>query len=677
MALSEDSRQKRNKPCENCRAHRRKCVIVQGNQCERCLKSNLFCVFKFNAKPTILRKPVPTSKKNRLVQQVKRLEDELVQLENQLRDLHFDLELEPGQESDYEEGSTNSRRLVPANSSENWQLTVTYGPKGTSLQTTIRDIKDVGSFMAETYRFFSPSYNPFRTPNYYADRSQENIPITIPILQIECVLYSFMQQKTKLSLTTIPSACDDFTRNQLKQQLVWCYFECPGLLNPIFPRAHYMPMFLDHLDSMLTNALVSFSAFNLCQHLHHLQIPFPLTKESLADSFRFKAKEQLEEILFEHDSDLFTAATLFFLSQSALIALENTEARIYMNMAWRMILQLKPRYAHALGGDHDRLQTVARIEAECWRRLLYSIRYLELSLYAVYDGLDDFASILFDTGVGYPTALWIERGTVQENAVEALHEFVRMQDCKFCPEDDNIKLKLSIGRLGVLSVYDLQRLETQLYDFWKGLPPHFRLSDSPLELLSVDRIRQCPNLYAIHLSQIYYVQWLSLEIRVMQAPKSTTLDGVNLERYDGERSLLLVSICTDALSKIFTYLYSKLPCIVELHWLLVAADAMNLLKQCANPEIRARAIQGLHATMAIIRNRTQRFGDHPNRISKDMFSHLNSTEASSVSSGSVTESEIETLPDEPYSPSPKEGIAHYFDVVDKVVDTYLIKEQSP
>lgn len=662
---------------ENCRAHRRKCVIVEGNQCDRCIKTKTFCVFKFNVKPTILRKPVPTSKKNRLIQQVKKLEQQLADLEDQLKNLHIEMKLEPSVCSDLDDESVGTdESLVTTDTQHDWQLTVTYGPEGTSLQTSIKNLTDIHSFMAETYRYFHTSSTPFRTPNYHADRSSQTLAITNPMLQIEYVLHGFIQNKKKSATLAVPPACDDFTRIQIKRQVIQSYFDCLGVLSPVFPRPYYLPYFENNLDAMLTNAMASFTAYTQCRHV--LPISYPMTREAIAESFRNEAKEQLEDVLFEQEPSIFTAATLLFLSQSALIVLDNTEARLYMNLAWRMVVGLKSKYEDKLIGNTGQFQTAENIEAESWRRLFYSIRYLELSLYAIYDGLDDFTSILFDTGIGYPVVLQIEQEDKLRHAVEAFREIVRMHDCQLSQKDDQIKYKLFTGRLEELTLHDLQRLEIQLCDFWKGLPQSFRLSDSPFDYLQIERIHQCSNPYAIYLNQMYYVQWLSLETRLMQSPSFTDLDGASMDRYDGERALLLVSICTDAISKIFHVLYCKLPCNVELHWMLVAADAMGMLKRSANPQIRARATASLKATLGVIKHRTQKHSPegHDNyRLLKSMLPSIAPGEGSSTSSGSLTGSEPESYPDMSYQMDDNEKPTDYFDVVDKVIDTYLTKDE--
>ncbi|CAO3648612.1 unnamed protein product [Mucor hiemalis] len=94
MSCSDDGKQKRNKPCENCRTHRRKCKVSQGSQCERCVKMNLTCVFKFSVKPTVLKKAVPNSKKSRMLEQVRILEQEMAAMEQQLRQLNVEVHLD-------------------------------------------------------------------------------------------------------------------------------------------------------------------------------------------------------------------------------------------------------------------------------------------------------------------------------------------------------------------------------------------------------------------------------------------------------------------------------------------------------------------------------------------------------------------------------------------------------
>ncbi|KAG1471364.1 hypothetical protein G6F56_002167 [Rhizopus delemar] len=602
---------------------------------------------------------------------MKGMENQLAIMEEQLRFYNVQYQLRPTHEEQENVVShpnaftmhpnalnfTNTMKSTDNNpeKANNWQLTVSGGSEGISLQTSIKSLADVSAFLTNTFQYFN-SYPLPRTPNYHIDRSLQVLTVTNRMLSVESLLYSFFQSKKKMAedslvLNSIPFY-DHFTRMVVKGKIIDSYYTCMGMLNPLFPKTHFYPIFRANQHAMLTSAMVAFVTYTQCRHVP--VIPAPMTRELLGESFRKEAKDLLEDVLFEQEPNIYIAATLMFLSQCALMTLNNSEARLYMNMAWRMILELKPRHVHVLAEiTPDTPFSVERVEAETWRRLFYVIRYLELSLYVLYDGLYDYSSILFDSGIGYPTVLSIEK-TAQDtiDSVEAFREVVRVNDCQLTRKDDEIRYRLFTGKLDNVSVHELQRLESQLCDFWKSLPPSFQLSDSPFDYLQMDRIQQCDNPYAIYLHQVYYSYWLALETRLMEEPSATDLEGTNMDRYDGDRALLLVSICSDAMSKIFHILFRKLPCNVEMHWMLIAADAMGRLKKSANPGISARASINLQQTLAVLKRRVQKT-DADGNLENDNYSMLKSmlpsvqtpsgSMSTSTSSSSLAGSEQDSL----------------------------------
>ena len=594
------------------------------------------------------------------MQQMKGMEQQLAMMEEQLRLHNLRVQL---QSADSDEDAENDIAIsqshhnidyvgINIDKPSNWQLTVTNSSEGISLQTSIKDLADINSFLTETLHYFDQSYLP-RTPNYHIDRSLQVLTVTNRMLRVESVLYSFFQKKKKMAedalvIVSIPTY-DDINRMFIKRQIIEAYFACMGLLNPVFPKPYYFPLFLANHHVMVTSAMAAFVTYTQCRHVP--AIPYPMTREMVGEVFRKEAKELLQDALFEQEPNIYTAATLMFLSQAALITLNNSEARLYMNMAWRMIVDIKPKYADLLSGlTPNTPVTVEIIEAETWRRLFYVIRYLEMSLYVLYDKLSDYSSILFDTGVGYPIVLQIEMISKEtRDSVEAFYEVVRVNDCQATRKDDEIRYQLYSGNIENLSVDDLQRLESHLCNFWKSLPPKFQLSDSPFDYLQLDRIQQCDNPYAIYLYQIYYSYWLALHTRLMEEPSATDLEGANMDRYDGDRALMLVSICSDAMSKIFHVLFRRLPCNVEMHWMLIAADAMGRLKKSANPQIKARASINLQKTLTVLKLRVQRSNDGANTQSSDNYSVLKHILPSvispdgSTSSGSLAGSESDSL----------------------------------
>ncbi|OAD05424.1 hypothetical protein MUCCIDRAFT_162111 [Mucor lusitanicus CBS 277.49] len=673
---------------------------------------NLACVFKFTAKPTVFKKAVPVSKKNRMLEQVRMMEQEMQAMERQLKLLNVEVHLQPQENiSDISSSSSSSTgssssmssiafddedndnddevsihtattsncectdsshcshihtkrmKFSPATTSSTqtalvkstphqWQLTVSQGPQGMRFQTSIRSISDVAVFLTESLHYFTTA-TPLRTPNYHAgDRTQQQLQVTNKMLQIEKVLHSFFkkkqQQQQQQQKLIAPSHHADggdsvVARTLIKRQLVQSYFACAGLINPIFSKPCFLPLLEAHPNSLAATACCAFVAYSQCKHVTHLD--WPVSRENFAESLRQEAKDMLEDMLFEQEPDILIAGALMLLAQCALITLQNGEGRLYTSLCWRMALQLKDKYVDTLSTlvpDSPHL-TPQQAVAESWRRLFYAARYLELNMYMIYDGLADFSSILFDSGIGLPVVLSNERGEV-EQAIQVFHHVVRLHNCQMSTRNDQLKYQLFSGNLSTISVHDVERLENQLISFWKSLPVEYRLSDSPLEYLQTDRIQQCDNPYAIYLNQLYYAYWLALETRLMRSPSSTDLLGANMERFDGERALLIVSVSCDSISKIFHVLYCRLPCSVELHWLLIASDAMAMLKKAANPHIKARAQKNLKVTLRVMKHRVQQTDTNNDdyNLWKNMLPSSSSPEASmstSTSSSSLAESE--------------------------------------
>ncbi|KAG2237931.1 hypothetical protein INT48_002492 [Thamnidium elegans] len=581
--------------------------------------------------------------------------------------------------------SSSSTALVTSTDKTHWQLTLSQDSKGISFQTSIKNIADVAVFLTESLRYFT--FSPERTPNYHADRSHQSLVVTNKKLKVEYVLHSFFQKKKKeIKLNYAPILCDSATRSYLKIQLIRSYFTCAGLNTPIFCLPYFLPLLESQPNCMTAAAVAAYITYSQCRHV--VQIPYPLTREGLAESFRQEAKDLLEDILFEEEPSVMIAGSLMLLSQCALITLQNIEARLYMNLAWRMVIQLKDKYLPII--KHVTSDTPVTPEiaiAESWRRLFYAVRYLELNLYIIYDELADFSSILFDNGIGYPTVLATEKGIKDVNdAISVFHHVVRLHNCQMSTNSDELKYQLFAGNLDSISIHDIEQLENQLINFWKTLPGQFRLSDSPLEYLQTDRIQQCENPYAIYLNQLYYAYWMALETRLMRSPATTDLLGANMERFDGDRALLIVSVCCDAISKIFHVLFCRLPCTVELHWLLIASDAMAMLKKAANPHIKSRAQKNLRVTLRVLKDRVQ----HVNQDSTHNEDYMlwksmlpagspETSMSTSTSSGSLAESEADSIytDDDGSCNSSIRPPAAYFGELKKALNTYFAGYEQP
>lgn len=556
---------------------------------------NLACVFKFNAKPTTIKKPISISRKNKLLEQVcliqeqlLLLEDEINLLKQQKKDVVVDTTLQ----------NKDSIVTTKNTTSKQWQLTINQNSNGISFETSIKNMSDIASFLYDSIHYFKDT--SLRTPNYYVNRSEQTLVITNKLLQVEAILHSFFKKKQKVEIPLIAYTPSHPERTQFKLQLIQNYFNCAGLINPIFSKPYFLPIFLANPHSMVSTAISAFVAYTHCRHVHY--VPPSMTRELWAESFRQEAKELLQNVLLEQEPNILTAGTLLLLAQCALINLQNIEARLYANIAWRMILLLKDQYIPPLRDiTPDTPVTDAIFIAESFRRMFYIVRYLELNLCMIYDGLVDFSSILRDYSLGSPIVLKNEYEDF--NALDVFRYVCSLHVCQMpC---DELKFQMLAGSLDSISITDIDKLENQLLNYWKSLPVEYRLSDSPLQYLQVDRIQQCSNPYVIYLNQLYYCYWLALETRIMQQPSSADLIGANMDRFDGIRALLIVSICCDAIAKIFQVLYSRLPCTVELHWLLIASDAMTMLKTAKNLHISERAKVSLKITLRVLSKRVQ------------------------------------------------------------------------
>ncbi|KAG1096893.1 hypothetical protein G6F42_018284 [Rhizopus arrhizus] len=79
----------------------------------------------------------------------------------------------------------------------------------------------------------------------------------------------------------------------------------------------------------------------------------------------------------------------------------------------------------------------------------------------------------------------------------------------------------------------------------------------------------------------------------MQKPDETDLTAAAFSRIDGDRALIIASICSDAASKIFKALFAVMPCAIELHWITMCLDILKMLSFSANIPVKQRAAENL------------------------------------------------------------------------------------
>ncbi|KAI7848740.1 hypothetical protein BDC45DRAFT_540780 [Circinella umbellata] len=653
MTLDGNSKQKRNRPCENCRAHRRKCFVSQGMQCERCCRMELPCVFKFTAKPNIVKKFVPMSKRNRMLDQVQLLEEEVAAMEMQLRSLQVQAKLQRQQSPpsmQHNKKNEQGRSEKKRQRRESWQLTLTRDNSknnGIQLQTSIKSVADVAMFLKSTIGYFTPH----RSPNYFVDRTTQFLLVTNKMLHMEqlfrVIFAKKMDQGSLMIQQDFPRLYHHHHSNNymlndttttVKLQFLDTYFSCNGYTLPIFVRPYYHSYLRARPHSMLTSAIAAFVGYAQCQHIHSECQPH---RKEMAEIFRQEARSLIEDAMFDEEPNVELVGALLMLGQTYLILLRNSEGRIYISMAWRIAMQLRDKYLAILhdheqkneniinkeeeqqtimssekiymekGGEkcqyyhqYQKQQEIGPLaEAESWRRMFYMVRYLEINMHIIYDGRDSVSPTLLHDDIGYPTVLPCEEIDPDwKEAVALYRHIVRINDCHISTRVDETGYRLMLGSLDQVPTSDIEYLENQMFGFWRSLPHHYQLSNGPMEYITVEQAQQCRNPNVLYINMLYYSYWLALETRLMQSPSITDLVGASLDRLDGERALVIVSICCDALAKIFQELNYRLPCVLELHWVLIACDAMKELSVSPNNQIRIRAEENMRITLKILKN---------------------------------------------------------------------------
>ncbi|KAI9484841.1 hypothetical protein BDB00DRAFT_853207 [Zychaea mexicana] len=594
-------------------------------QCERCSRMELPCVFKFTVKPNIVKKFVPMSKRNRMLDQVQLLEEEVAAMEMQLRSLNVEAQLRQQQQKQQpddeqyeqhhrdEHGRSDKKRQRR----DSWQLTLAHSTSGLQLQTSIKSVADVATFLKSTIGYFTP----YRSPNYFVNRQQQFLVVTNKMLNMEqlfrVIFAKKMNQGMMLEFPRIyQHSYNDPNDTILSTKLHFLdtYFDCNGYTLPIFVRPYYHPYLRSRPNAMLTSAIAAFAGFNQCQHIHQ---DYQSTRREMAEIFRQEARTLVEDAMFEQEPNMELVGALLLLGQTYLILLRNSEGRIYISMAWRIAMQLRDKYLAVLHDQEQQQQQEQQIasettnesvsgpraEAESWRRMFYMVRYLEINMHIVYDGRDSVSPTLLHDDIGYPTALPCERSDPSLNeAVQLYRHIVRINDCHISTRVDETGYRLMLGSMDQVPSSDIEYLENQMFGFWRSLPDHYHLSHAAMEYIAIERVQQCQNPNVLYLNMLYYSYWLALETRLMQSPARTDLVGATFDRVDGERALVIVSICCDALAKIFQELNYRLPCVMELHWVLIACDAMKELRASPNNQIRIRAEENMRITLRILKD---------------------------------------------------------------------------
>jgi hypothetical protein len=232
------------------------------------------------------------------------------------------------------------------------------------------------------------------------------------------------------------------------------------------------------------------------------------------------------------------------------------------------------------------------IEYQVWVRLYHSARYLEYNMCFLYDHATDFSDMTFVNWVGMPSVL---PGMDDEISVLAYQSLSKLLTHASKEEHDieAAGLGLMAGVLDEIPSHYIKVLEQTLVDLWDSVPEEIQLGNGPYSWM--ESVDDCEHPAILRFNASYYIYWMNFQSRVMQKPHLTDLQGTMLSRIDEDRALLIASMCSDALTKIYTKLSQVQLCGVEIHWATMSMDVLNQLCTSKNQPIRIRAKENLEA----------------------------------------------------------------------------------
>ncbi|KAI9320486.1 hypothetical protein BX666DRAFT_1852450 [Dichotomocladium elegans] len=401
---------------------------------------------------------------------------------------------------------------------------------------------------------------------------------------------------------------------RVKRGIIHTYFSCTLYFTPLLVQPYFLDYLLMNPHSMLANAVVTFVSHGPCEHVS-IAIP-NLSRGAFAAMMFEKTYSQLREVLFE-DESLDTMITVWYLASCLMTNLRMDEARVLMTLAWQMAIQLKATYVPILEkSDWDDPVSLAR--AETWRRLFYQIRYIELSLASMQDNsLDIYQFTAASKKVGSPVVLPSEKvDGALSRAVDIYRHLIALSmllgGFDKTTREEIVGQNLYAGIIDNVSQVDIAIIEQRLIEYWISLPRAYVLADQPImSTLDMNRIRDCKLPSVLYLNMMYYLYWIVIHMRLMSPPETADLTGASLGRLDGDHALVIVSVCCDAVAKLALVLFEKEPCVNDIHWVMIVADLLLLLRNAANNTIRARAEQNLRWIMVVLSNIVDRF-NRPN-----------------------------------------------------------------
>ncbi|KAI8335305.1 hypothetical protein BC941DRAFT_429964 [Chlamydoabsidia padenii] len=533
--------------------------------------------------------------------------------------------------------------------SPSWFVTLQRTEKGLQLDSTINSMVDLMQFLTQGVgSCFSNS--PQRPPNYYSNNSQQTMMmVTNKMLQVE---YMLRQVFGKLAVQqddtnnnnnhNILYSYNNHIRQMAILHLVDSHFHCVRSVVPIVA-SYYLPLISNQPESTVAYAMAGFMALSSCViHVNDRAIPYD-SRSEFGQYLYERTKEKLWDDLFDDTSpSIETVMAMLIMIRSSMILVRNKDTRLYLDLAWRTVLALRDRYLPTLQKYHDdpsATTTSELAQAETWRRVFYGVRYMLIHVQIIQDDPVDFTSLVLESDIGYPQPLECELNDPQEKRkVEIYSLSVRFDDCHISSNVDTIGYRLFAGVLDKASLFQLSYMEHRLFSYWQGLPGEFRLTRSPMEYLDPLVINMCQDHHILRINQLYYSHWLTLQTRFMQTSSTADLQGTSLTRLDGGRALLIVSICGDAMTQIFQAFHQRETCMLDLHWLLIVTDALQLLTKTANDAVRIRAGQNLRICLPILMAQMQAKHDSPASSSSHLFKLPTTT--SSLSSMSSPASSV-------------------------------------
>jgi hypothetical protein len=495
-----------------------------------------------------------------------------------------------------------------------WFVTLQHTHSGIQLETSISRMVDLIQFIRQ-----GAGFSPQRPPTYYSNHAQQTMMVvTNKMLKVELALRKVFGKQALRQEDTItinisnPLYSYDHTRQMTILHLVDSHFQCVRSVVPIVA-SYYHPLISRQPESTVAYAMAGFMALSSCAlHVNDKRIPY----DSRSDFGKYlydRAKDKLRDDLFDNDtSSIETVLAMLIMIRSSMILVRNKDTRLYLDLAWRTVLALRDTHLPTLRTFPFETTTPALAQAETWRRLFYGVRYMLIHVQIILDDPVDFGSLILESNIGYPQPLPCECVDPQEKRrVEIYSLSVRFDDCHISSNNDTIGYRLFAGVLDQASLWQLSYMEHRLFSYWQGLPAEYRLSPTPMEYLDPAVVVLCADPHILRISQLYYAHWLTLQTRFMQPPATANLKDTSLTRIDGGRALLIVSICGDAMTHLFQAFYTHHTCMLELHWLLIVTDALQLLTKTANDAVRTRAERNLKACLPILMAQMQAKHDAP------------------------------------------------------------------